>query len=257
MNNIVNFKETFSFTNLFNTPFLPKSNPMKTILFFQAILFTGILSMSTNPLQQNDCRVLIPEIAENYKGDCKNGLAHGQGVASGTDHYKGKFKEGLPHGRGTYTWEDGSIYKGRWREGERDGRGTYVKIVDNEEMISKGIWQADTFLRDRRTKEYSVGHVLNVDRYTIRKIDETPDRIMVFLQQRGSQNTNVRNFHFLMDGDGERYFMGGQIGYQNVKFPARCQITYETPDIFENVVYRVRMEVTINEPGDWLITLHN
>ncbi|MFW5891917.1 MAG: hypothetical protein ACOCUQ_00810 [Bacteroidota bacterium] len=50
--------------------------------------------------------------------------------------------------------------------------------------------------------------------------------------------------------------MGRQIGYQNVTFPARCQITYETPDWFENVVYRFRTEVTINEPGDWLITLH-
>ncbi|MFW5777983.1 MAG: hypothetical protein ACOCW7_02310 [Bacteroidota bacterium] len=146
---------------------------MKSFLVFQTIILTGFLSLSSNQnKQQEDCKVLIPEIADSYEGDCKNGLADGHGVASGIDQYKGKFKKGLPHGRGTYTWQNGSVYKGRWRKGERDGRGTYIKFIDNEEMVSKGIWQADTFLRDRRTKEYSVGHVLNVDRYTIRKIDE-------------------------------------------------------------------------------------
>lgn len=230
---------------------------MKTI-YFSIIFFLAVqLFFHEKTSAQEQCKVLIPEIAETYEGGCRDGLAHGQGRAEGIDVYEGRFRNGLPHGRGTYTWSDGRMYDGRWREGKRDGRGTYIDIRDGEESAETGVWQADTFLRERRQRPYTMGHVLNVERYTIRKVDDTPDRIMLTIQQGGTQNRSVRNFMFLMDGTGEAYRSGDQTGYQNVDFPAQCRISYETPDLFRQVIIRVLMEVTINEPGDWLISIYN
>jgi len=38
---------------------------------------------------QEACLVLKPQIANRYDGECKNGLAHGKGIASGLDRYEG------------------------------------------------------------------------------------------------------------------------------------------------------------------------
>ena len=52
------------------------------IMFFLAI---GLRA------QQNDCKVLLESISGTYEGKCKNGLAHGKGIAQGTDRYEGTF----------------------------------------------------------------------------------------------------------------------------------------------------------------------
>lgn len=230
---------------------------MKTLyvsLFFN--LF-ALLSLSINAQEQQDCRVLLPALEGTYEGGCRNGLAHGRGIAVGEDRYEGRFREGLPHGTGIYTWSDGRVYDGRWRNGLRHGRGMYYHFEDGELTTLSGVWQADTFLRERRQRPYTVGVALNVERYTVRKVADYPDRVMVTLQQGGTQNRNVRNFMFLMDGSGQTYTAGDQTGYQDVDFPAQCRISYETPDLLRQVVIRVLLEVTFNEPGDWLITIYN
>ena len=65
--------------------------------------------------QVGDCKVLKPEIAGIYSGDCKKGLANGKGIAEGIDKYEGKFKDGLPHGNGTYQYANGEIYQGDFK----------------------------------------------------------------------------------------------------------------------------------------------
>jgi len=222
---------------------------------FSVILF--VLYPATEIQAGDECEVLLPEISEEYEGGCRNGLAHGMGEASGDDRYEGRFRRGFPDGRGTYVWSDGSIYEGRWREGKRDGRGVYKFIEDGVMKTKSGVWQADTFLRERVSRPYTVGHVLNVERYTVKKIADEPDRILVTLQHGGRKNISARNFTFLLDGTGETYSIGHQTGYQNVDFPAQCRITYETPGRFRQVVYRVLLEIDIREPGDWLITIYN
>lgn len=228
----------------------------KSVFFMGMVLFAWFMLGFSLPAQE-PCKVLVPELVGEYEGGCRNGLAHGRGVAVGEDRYEGQFREGLPHGRGTYTWSDGRIYEGRWRDGQRDGRGTFVDLHDGEYSTTTGVWQADTFLRERRVRPYTVGVAFNMERYTVRKIADEPNRVMVTLQQGGTQNRNVRNFTFLMDGTGQAYTSGDQTGYQDVDFPAQCRISYETPDLFRQVVIRVLMELTINEPGDWLISIYN
>ena len=83
---------------------------------FYLLIVMGIIVMM--PLfGQSECKVLKDEISIEYKGDCKDGLAHGQGEATGIDHYKGSFKKGFPHGEGTYKWYTGESYEGQWKKG--------------------------------------------------------------------------------------------------------------------------------------------
>jgi hypothetical protein len=98
-----------------------------------------------------------------YKGELKNGLANGKGLANFNDgsSYEGDFKDnffhgqgtqtfadgithtgvyvnGLRHGIGTITWSDGSYYSGNWVSGNRTGKGTYVW---SDGLRFEGIWQ--------------------------------------------------------------------------------------------------------------------
>ena len=89
---------------------------------------------------QQNCKVLVPEIAVTYKGKCKKGLAHGKGKAVGTDVYEGQFRKGLPHGQGKYNWATGEFYLGQWKMGKRDGEGSYTFKFEGKDSIQAGIW---------------------------------------------------------------------------------------------------------------------
>lgn len=67
---------------------------------------------------QTDCKVSLKNLYGHYKGECKNGKAHGKGEAIGEDKYKGQFANGLPHGQGTYTWVDEASYTGEFKNGK-------------------------------------------------------------------------------------------------------------------------------------------
>ena len=73
-----------------------------------------------------ECKVVDPELQGQYEGGCKNGLAHGHGVARGTAQYEGEFRKGLKHGKGVKSWSWGDRYEGGFVEDRRQGRGMYV-----------------------------------------------------------------------------------------------------------------------------------
>jgi len=74
------------------------------------IMFIAVSSFFTTQLvAQSECKVLLPGLAGTYTGECKKGLADGEGVALGTDSYRGSFRKGLPDGEGPYTWATGGV----------------------------------------------------------------------------------------------------------------------------------------------------
>jgi hypothetical protein len=73
-----------------------------------------------------DCKVADPELQGYYEGGCKNGLAHGDGVARGSAEYTGEFRKGMKHGRGVKSWPWGDRYEGGFLDDRRNGKGMYV-----------------------------------------------------------------------------------------------------------------------------------
>lgn len=72
------------------------------------------------------CKVLDQDIAGSYSGGCKDGLAHGEGVAKWVDEYRGMFVDGKIHGKGTYAMKDGHKYVGDFVDGKHHGKGTFT-----------------------------------------------------------------------------------------------------------------------------------
>ena len=73
-----------------------------------------------------ECKVLDPELQGRYEGGCRNGLAHGRGIAQGEAEYEGEFRNGAKHGQGVKTWAWGDRYQGGFRDDRRHGKGTYT-----------------------------------------------------------------------------------------------------------------------------------
>lgn len=73
------------------------------------------------------CRVLDPELAVEYQGECNSaGFAEGKGIARGTAEYAGEFKAGRKHGQGVKQWSWGDRYIGQFSEDRKEGYGLYL-----------------------------------------------------------------------------------------------------------------------------------
>ena len=220
------------------------------------LILVAIISLaSSRLLSQESCKVLLPSISNKYEGDCKNGLAQGKGIAEGVDKYEGNFKKGLPHGSGKYTWANGEVYDGKWKEGKKEGEGKFFYKKNGVDSVRVGIWKNDLFFKKITPKPYKVFYSNGVIRYTVQKTKEGSRVFFTFLQN-GNQNTSVDNILF-SPSSGNSYKLGNLQGFENVRFPFRCKITYSTLNSLKTMRSYVEFEIEITEPGEWTITLHN
>ncbi len=122
--------------------------------------------------QNAGCKVRDQDIAAIYKGACKDGLAHGQGLAKGRDTFEGEFREGdkvkgkysygpnacnarkcmttytgefkddTRDGQGEAVWSDGDTYRGTWSKGKPTGKTEGAKKAKAETCgLSLGEYQ--------------------------------------------------------------------------------------------------------------------
>jgi hypothetical protein len=89
-------------------------------------IFTALTTFTAPAFAAAQCQVADPELQGSYEGDCKNGLAHGYGVAKGSAEYQGEFRKGLKDGKGVKTWAWGDRYEGGFLNDRRHGKGMYV-----------------------------------------------------------------------------------------------------------------------------------
>lgn len=227
---------------------------MKKLILLLTIL-SPLLIISKSFAQESACKVLKEEINKKYEGDCKNGLAHGKGIAIGKDKYEGKFKKGLPHGMGTYRWASGEVYTGSFKHGQRNGKGKYNFIINGKDSTYTGFWKNDSLTSIIVPPKYKIIKKANVTRHSVQRMADG-NRVLFAFYQNGVPNSTVSNLH-ISSTKGNLTTFGDKQGYENISFPASFRVTYLTQNSMHTVVTQVEFEVLINEPGDWLVTLHN
>lgn len=154
-------------------------------LIFVLLLVLPLVAKS----QTDKCQLLDPELQDTYVGACLNGLAHGQGIATGIngawyhgnfvngeksgygvklyangDGYAGDWLNDMRHGQGRYEYGDqspwrGDIYQGQWQQDQRHGTGTYIFFPSGDRFTAQ--WQSGgtadigttTFTRRKRVYE--------------------------------------------------------------------------------------------------------
>ncbi len=192
-------------------------------------LFICLLSMGlTHPTASllsplADCEVLLESIAGEYEGDCKKGLAHGQGTSVGKDTYTGGFKKGLPDGTGVYTFANGDVYEGNFDNGRMDGKGkkTYADI----DLVQEGNFYDGEFIGDEEKPYVTDNKTVSISRITYRRMDQLGNHI-TFKYTRQGKPVKVRGFSL----QGSFGVMESQTDFENYvsvhEFPFKGGITF-------------------------------
>lgn len=202
--------------------------------------------------QQSDCKVTIPGISGSYSGDCKNGLAHGKGIAQGVDHYEGQFIKGKPDGKGIYKWANGTSYEGQFKNGMKEGKG---KIVYKDSTVT-GFWKEDKYLGEKLIAPYKIIRSMSVARSSITKSADFPNGVKIKILQGGSDNKEIEDFS-LSFSSGDEYHIGDTYGIQNIFLPLDIKIMYRSWNQLHTAQYNVEFEFTIYDPGAWTVVLSN
>ena len=227
---------------------------MKTkYLLTTFLLMTLVIRFSFS--QEVNCKVLKPEIAAIYSGDCKKGLANGKGKAEGIDKYEGRFKDGLPNDNGTYQYANGDIYQGDFKNGMKNGSGSFNFKYMSKDSTYQGIWKEDVFVKKIVPPAYSISQNLNIQRYSVRK-SNTGNRIMFAFIQNGKSNVSITGLSFAQS-DGSPLDIGQERGFDNIRFPFTCKVSYTSLNSFQSASFQNIFEIQINEPGQWMVTLYN
>lgn len=230
---------------------------MKRLIIPINLLLVNILLFSFQEIngQADDCKVLMPQISGTYVGECKKGLAHGKGVATGTDRYEGQFRQGLPNGNGTYTWSTGDIYTGGWSKGLKEGQGKMSYLTARGDSVVEGYWKGDSYVGKVVVPPYVVVRKDELLGYNLRKVGGE-DIVVIKFMLKGQINTRLSNLQMSYTS-GTRFKSGTYEGLQSVRYPLDIKITYTTSNPLSRSSFDVVFECTINEAGKWEITLNN
>ena len=201
-----------------------------------------------------DCKVLKLEIAKSYKGECKNGLAHGTGIAKGQDTYEGEFKKGFPEGTGTYTWANGDIYKGYMKKGLKEGKGSFIQHTVKGDSTLTGIWNKDKY-EGSGNAPYQVGRTESVPRYSISKGIAARNKITFRFVRAGANFSNVNNLS-ASTTSGTDSLNGTLLEIQDAVFPVDIKLNFSVPNLLNTYEYNCVFNLTINQQGSWDVVLN-
>lgn len=204
---------------------------------------------------QSGCLVLKPEIAGNYSGNCKKGLAHGKGKSVGKDTYEGQFSKGQPEGKGIYTWSTGEVHTGEWKFGMREGEGIYKFKQEGRDTMLIGIWERDEYIGPKPIKPRVITR-LGVDRYVFKRMSDIKNRVLIDFYRNGTRNPDIENF-MIVTSSGYETTVGQSVGYEGMDFPVIIRLNYDTWNNFRTAKNYIIFEFEISEPGDWKVEVHN
>jgi hypothetical protein len=197
----------------------------------------------------------MKDLQGSYSGDCKRGLADGEGTSKGKDKYTGEWKRGLPHGHGKYTWSTGETFEGEWSKGLKNGYGVYQFKIKNKDTVIEGIWKNDIY-QGKLKKAPEIKQQNNIDKYQIKNVNAFQNRVLFDFWQNGSRNTTIENLK-LIANSGTITTSGRLTGFDNISFPVTITIRYNSYNKLHTAKFNAAFEITIFEPGDYEIKLFN
>lgn len=203
---------------------------------------------------QENCKVLVPEISEQYIGKCKKGLANGKGLAIGIDRYDGTFKKGYPNGKGTYTWSTGEVYTGQWLEGMRSGVGTYSYTEDGKLAVKDGIWKDDNYIGPIPEKP-KVMTSISIERYSFQRQGDG-NQVVINFYLSGNNNVDLENFSAVATS-GTKFESPGKVGFESIVFPFTCKLSYSSWNKTRTSRVLTRFEFKIPDQGRYTLKLYN
>lgn len=196
-----------------------------------------IMAFAINVSAQN-CEVKLERIAGKYEGDCKKGLANGEGKSVGTDTYEGEFKKGWPNGVGTYTFKNGDVFTGEFKKGLKEGKG---KLTSAENGTLEGYWLEDEYI-GKESKPYKImNKAATISKITVKRKSKEKNQIDISYLQLGRKisydnitvTNQVGNFGSLIQNQYVK-------AIQAVVFPFRFVVS--SKDNFD---------IQISQPGHW------
>ena len=232
---------------------------MKRII---SLLIAAIISLST--MAQNDCKVLVKELEGQYNGECKKGLAHGEGAAKGIDTYFGNFKRGFPNGFGVYNYLNGSNYIGSFKKALRDGYGIMNDMSSGNLIQYYGLWIADKLVIPNDARGlFKIDHFSGASMVIpeVERGNEYESKIFIEFTEKGvpTRTATIKEYKI---SSGEyveniKRTLNRTIEFDNIEeFPVTLKLSY----LYKQVDWRqqdAEFEVTLFVPGIWTIKLEH
>jgi len=237
---------------------------MKKIIYisalFLSLFFIYSFTVAESELPAEDfakCKVLRESINKEYDGDCKKGLAHGSGTAKGEeDYYQGSFKKGLPYGKGKYVYGNGEFYQGDFKDGVRHGEGVMYTINPETGAVEKGkmsVWKNDEFVMEIMEEKYKIVRQRNLVSVSAKKKDEERNSVEVYIKNA----VEIRDVAIISNVGSMTKFRDDKYVIQFVEFPINVVINYTSANKFNTSRITTVVEIEIESPGDWYLTLNH
>ncbi|HBH49391.1 MAG TPA: hypothetical protein DDX98_12160 [Bacteroidales bacterium] len=221
-----------------------------------------ILSFPLIVLAQ-DCKVLNEELNNEYTGECKKGVAHGEGTAKGNElTYEGEFKKGLVHGEGTLIRED-QTYKGEFDDGMVMG---YGSLYIGDSLIKEGYFKGqllDYYFMGENKSDLAGYRILqddNLDQAQVRISKSDNKTKLVTIRLSDPKNRSISNINVDERNNGQianSTFTNSRsvIEINAIDFPFVMTLRYNVSNQSGNFNLPAILKIEIFEPGDWLISI--
>ena len=218
-----------------------------------------LLPFSLNGQDVKSCKVLVPELQGEYRGDCKNGLADGQGSAQGIHIYIGEFKKGLPNGEGKYIWSGDDYYIGTFKKGKRNGFGKQYMMIEGKSSFMEGYWKNDVYLgKEKRVQSYNTVRKTGIDRvsYIYKGSGEGKSEIMIRFKRAGAGSRSMVYNPSINASSGDLVDRGERYGFENVTFPFTASMSFNVPNKTNSMLVLATLSFEIMKEGSWDVIIY-
>ncbi|OFX24107.1 MAG: hypothetical protein A2041_14575 [Bacteroidetes bacterium GWA2_31_9b] len=229
---------------------------MKTKLFLAVAIILIVFLYTAKIFAQvsvNECKVLLNEISGSYDGSCKDGLAHGKGIAKGIDTYEGKFKNGLPDGKGKYIWANGDFFDGYFKVGKKNGEGILYTNTGKNKL--RGIWKDDEFIKEIEEPLYQILQTQSVTSVSILEKQGGISNTIELVFNRNGQEMRYINTLMLSSSTGSSKESQSFSGFENAFFPFEGTVEFVAMNKLNTVSIRYKVKFRINKEGSWKVII--